>query len=91
MFEPYGYSSLMAIFNTIRYLTQFSRELGSYDYKPPILDKPRYKRYQTLTIIGVVNDKCETLREGETSVSLCEPETCKIFKIRSPRLQNKVF
>ena len=23
---------------------------------------------------GVANDKCETLRDGETSVFLCEPE-----------------
>ena len=25
--------------------------------------------------IGVANGKCETLRDGETSVFLCEPET----------------
>ena len=25
--------------------------------------------------VGVANGKCETLRDGETSVFLCEPET----------------
>ena len=28
-----------------------------------------------LVKIGVANGKCETLRDGETSVFLCEPET----------------
>ena len=28
-----------------------------------------------LSIVGVANGKCETLRDGETSVFLCEPET----------------
>ena len=29
----------------------------------------------SVTYLGVANGKCETLRDGETSVFLCEPET----------------
>ena len=31
---------------------------------------------------AVVNGKCETLRDGETSVFLCEPETFWLFRLR---------
>ena len=31
-------------------------------------------------IQGVANGKCETLRDRETSVFLCEPETSKCFE-----------
>ena len=33
--------------------------------------------------IGVENGLCETLRDGETSVFLCEPETFIYFKTRA--------
>ena len=32
--------------------------------------------------IGVANGKCETLRDGETSVFRCEPETVLLFRMR---------
>ena len=31
--------------------------------------------YIMYAFIGVVNGKCETLQEGDTSIFLCEPET----------------
>ena len=31
---------------------------------------------------GVANGNCETLRDGETSVFLCEPETFWLFRLR---------
>jgi len=34
------------------------------------------------TVIGVANGKIETLRDGETSVFLCETETFPLFKLR---------
>ena len=33
-------------------------------------------------VLGVANDKCETLRDGKTIVFLCKPETLFIFKLR---------
>ena len=33
-------------------------------------------------VIGVANGLCETLRDGETSVFLCEPETFIYFEMR---------
>ena len=35
----------------------------------------RERKIVKLLIIGVANGKCETLRDRETSVFLCEPET----------------
>ena len=34
------------------------------------------------TCIGVVNGKSETKHDGETGISLCEPETFLPFKMR---------
>ena len=36
----------------------------------------------TVYFIEVANGLCETLRDGETSVFLCEPETLICFEIR---------
>ena len=35
-----------------------------------------------LSLIGVANGKFETLRDGETSIFLCETETFRIFRLR---------
>ena len=34
------------------------------------------------SVEGVANGLCETLRDGETSVFLCEPETFIYFEMR---------
>jgi len=36
-------------------------------------------------VLGVANGKIETLRDGETSVFLCETETFPLFKLRDQR------
>ena len=37
---------------------------------------------QYMLNVGMANGKCETLRDGETSVFLCEPETFWLFRLR---------
>ena len=44
--------------------------------------------FSILANLGVVNGKCETLREGETSLFLCEPETFLTSSLARPRLQS---
>ena len=45
-----------------------------------VVELGRPYRAYTVSIIGVANGKCETLRDGETSVFLCETETSKCFE-----------
>ena len=40
------------------------------------------KNLLVMQILGVANGKCETLRDHETSVFLCEPETIWLFRLR---------
>ena len=40
-----------------------------------VADGKRFTKLFKSAVLGVVNGKCKTLREGETSVFLCETKT----------------
>jgi len=47
-----------------------------------ILDTSLLSQFFHNKIEGVVNGKIEALRDGKTSISLCETETFSLFKLR---------
>jgi len=64
-------------------LAFYSAKFETIAYKRYKKKAYTYKHYKKLSILlGVANGKIETLRDGETSVFLCETETSSLFKLR---------
>jgi len=57
----------------VQYAFHLSNSDPQADPRPSLRDKTF--GILAVSILGVANGKCKTLRDGETSVFLCEPET----------------
>jgi len=57
----------------VQYAFHLSNSNPQADSRPSLRDKTF--GIPVVFILGAANGKCETLRDGETSIFVCEPET----------------
>jgi len=71
--------------DSLRYFLLLAKEDGADDSLRYFMLLAKDKVLQTrISVAGVAkaNGKCETLRDGDTSVFLCKPKTFWLFKLR---------